>query len=211
MGNLIGSIVVTILAAYFLGNLNGAIIISGLLDKEDVRTRGSGNAGMTNYMRNYGLRKTGLVVLIDLGKAVLACFMGGLLLNPYGLWIEGTMLAGVMVSLGHDFPALQGFRGGKGILCGLGVALVADWRIGLLILGVFLIIVILTRYVSLGSVVAAFTLGVAFTVLHPDNVRVCVLGWVISLCAIFMHRGNIKRLFAGTERKLSFGHKEEQA
>ncbi len=211
MENLIGSIVVTILAAYFLGNLNGAIIISSLLDKEDVRTRGSGNAGMTNYMRSYGLRKTGLVVLIDLGKAVLACFMGGLLLNPYGLWIEGTMLAGTMVSLGHDFPATQGFRGGKGILCGLGVALVADWRIGLLILGVFLIIVILTRYVSLGSVVAAFTLGVAFTVLHLENVWVCVLGWVIAGCAIFMHRGNIKRLFAGTERKLSFGHKEEQA
>ncbi len=211
MGNLIGSIVVTILAAYFLGNLNGAIIISALLDKEDVRTRGSGNAGMTNYMRNYGLKKTGLVVLIDLGKAILACFMGGLLLNPYGLWIEGTMLAGVMVSLGHDFPAVQGFRGGKGILCGLGVALVADWRIGLLILGVFLVIVILTRYVSLGSVVAAFTLGVAFTVLHLENVRVCVFGWVIAVCAIFMHRGNIKRLFAGTERKLSIGHKEEQA
>lgn len=209
MAGLIGRIIVTVLASYFLGNMNGAIIISSLLDKDDVRAHGSGNAGMTNYMRSYGLRKTGLVIVIDLGKAILAGFLGGLLLQPYGYYTEGALLAGLAVSLGHDFPAIQGFRGGKGILCGLGFALVADWRIALMILGIFLVLVLLSRYVSLGSCAVALSLGICFTVFYWGNLWVLILAWAAACLAIFMHRGNISRLIHGTERKLSFGHKEE--
>lgn len=208
MLDMLGPIIVAVLAAYFLGNLNGAITVSSLLDKDDVRSHGSGNAGMTNYMRSYGLKKTGLVILMDLGKTILACFLGALLLEPYGYYTEGAMLAGFSVSLGHDFPVTQGFRGGKGILCGLGVAFVADWRIALMILGVFAVLVLLTRYVSLGSCVAALALGICFTVMHGDKPVVIIFAWLIALTAIFMHRGNLQRLCKGTERKLSFGHEE---
>lgn len=208
MCEMLGPVIVAVLAAYFLGNLNGAIIVSRLLDKDDVRSHGSGNAGMTNYMRSYGLKKTGLVVIMDLGKAILASFLGALLLEPYGYYTEGAMLAGFCVSLGHDFPVTQGFRGGKGILCGLGVAFVADWRIALIILGVFAVLVLLTRYVSLGSCVAALTLGISTTILHWGSPVVIAFAWLITVAAIFMHRGNLSRLFKGTERKLSFGKKE---
>lgn len=209
MSELLGPGVVAVLAAYFLGNLNGAITVSSLLDKDDVRSHGSGNAGMTNYMRSYGLKKTGLVVLLDLGKAILASFLGALLLEPYGYYLEGALLAGLAVSLGHDFPVTQGFRGGKGILCGLGVAFVADWRIALIILGIFLLLVLLTRYVSLGSCVAAIALGVCFTVFYPGRPAAIVFAWLITVSALFMHRGNLHRLFTGTERKISVGgHKE---
>ena len=89
MEGLIPHILVAALAAYLLGNLNGAVTVSSLLDRDDVRTHGSGNAGMTNYMRSYGVPKTGLVILMDLGKSLLASYLGALLLEPYGYFMEG--------------------------------------------------------------------------------------------------------------------------
>ena len=210
MEGLIPHILVAALAAYLLGNLNGAVTVSSLLDRDDVRTHGSGNAGMTNYMRSYGVPKTGLVILMDLGKSLLASYLGALLLEPYGYFMEGAMLAGVLVSVGHDYPVVLGFRGGKGILCGLGVAFVADWRIALLVLGVFGLTVLLTRYVSLGSCLAAVALGVSFWVLHGDRPWVVAAAVVIAVLAIFMHRGNLQRLCHGTERKASFRRKGER-
>ncbi len=210
MGGLMPRILVAVLAAYLLGNLNGAVTVSSLLDRDDVRTHGSGNAGMTNYMRSYGLRKTGLVILLDLGKALLASYLGALLLEPYGYFMEGAMLAGVLVSVGHDYPVVLGFRGGKGILCGLGVAFVADWRIALLVLGIFGITVLLTRYVSLGSCLAAVALGISFWALHGDRPWVVAAAVVIAVLAIFMHRSNLRRLCHGTERKASFRRKGER-
>lgn len=204
------SLAAAFLTAYFLGNLNGAITVSTLLDKEDVRSRGSGNAGMTNYLRSYGLKKTGLVICIDLGKALLSCLVGYLLLKPYDLGLLGGMVAGLGVSLGHDFPVALGFRGGKGILSGLGVAIAMDWRVALIILTVFLIFVAASRYVSLGSVMAALALPISFMLLHRGDVPVILLAWAMGLAALFQHRGNIKRLLSGTERKLSFGKKGEQ-
>lgn len=209
MGGFIARIVVTILAAYFMGNINGAIVMSGLLHQDDVRTHGSGNAGVTNYLRSYGLKQTGLVAVIDLGKTILSCLVGGFLLEPYGLYTEGVLLGGLCVSLGHDFPAFQGFRGGKGIVCGFGLALVGDWRVALIALALFLLATAVTRYVSLGSCLATLTVGVGLTVLNIHKPWAIALVWIAVLLAIFMHRGNIARLVKGTERKLSFGHKEE--
>ena len=120
------------------------------------------------------------------------------------------MLAGVFVSVGHDYPVALGFRGGKGILCGLGVAFVADWGIALLILGVFGLTVALTRYVSLGSCLAAVALPVSFGLLHRDRPWTVAAAVVIAVLAVFMHRGNLKRLAAGTERKISFRRKEDR-
>ena len=195
------SILVAVLVAYFLGNLNGAVCMSVLIGNEDVRTKGSGNAGLTNFIRNYGSANAIFVVLIDAGKAVLACLAAGLLLEPYGCYLEGVVLGGAAAMLGHTFPALLGFKGGKGILSGLFIAVVADWRIALIILAVFFAAYLLTQYVSLGSVLAAIAFGIGFVVFHHDNLWVMIGGIFMGALATFMHRSNIVRLWTGTERK----------
>lgn len=195
------AICITVLTAYLLGNVNGAVVISRMVVGEDVRKHGSGNAGLTNFIRNYGISNALLVILIDAGKAALACLLGGLLLNPYGYDLEGAALGGLCVMVGHDFPALLKFKGGKGILSGLFVALVVDWRIAVLILIVFFAAYLLTWYVSLGSVLASIAFGVGFVIFHHDNWYVMGCGVLMSLLAVFMHRSNIVRLIRGEESK----------
>ena len=194
-------ILITVLVGYLLGNLNGAVLMSNLLAHEDVRAHGSGNAGLTNFARNYGGMGSLGVIVVDGGKAVLACLLGGLLLKPYGMYLEGTAIGGAAVMLGHDFPALLGFKGGKGILSGFVIAFTVDWRIGALIGAVFAVFYLITQYVSLGSVLAATAFGVGFVVFHHDNPVVMLCGVVMSALAVFMHRGNIVRLIQGNERK----------
>lgn len=203
------SILITVLTAYLLGNLNGSVCISQMVAHEDVRSRGSGNAGLTNFFRSYGSWSTLLVLLVDAGKTVLGCLVGGLILKSHGYGQEGAMLGAVAVSLGHDFPALLGFKGGKGIVCGLAVAVVLDWRIALIILGVFVAAFAITRYVSLGSVLASVTFGVCFVIFHYDNPWIAGGGILLAAMAIFMHRGNIKRLVTGTEKKVHLIHREK--
>lgn len=206
-----GALIVTALAAYLLGNLNGAICMSTLLEHDDVRNHGSGNAGMTNFLRSYGGWKTLLVILIDMGKTILACLMGRYMLLQYGFPMEGAMLAAVAVSLGHDFPALLGFRGGKGILCGFAVAWVLDWRVGLILVVIFFTVFALTRYVSLSSILAAIGFCVAFCVFYWDKPLIAAGGVFLGVLAIVMHRANIVRLCNGTESKISFRKKEKNA
>ncbi len=202
------TVIVAVLTGYLLGNLNGAVTMSVLLGKEDVRSKGSGNAGLTNFVRNFGGANAILVILIDAGKAVLACFAAGLMLQPYGLYLEGKVLGGVAVMLGHVFPALLGFKGGKGILSGLFIALVVDWRVALIILAVFALVYFTTQYVSLASVLAAAAFSVSFAVLHYSQLLVMLGGVFMGLLAIFMHRGNIHRLCSGTERKTNLFRKD---
>lgn len=204
------AVVVIVLTGYLLGNLNGSVMIS-MMQKDDVRNHGSGNGGLTNFVRNFGYGKALGVIAVDLGKAVLACLVGRLILENAGYGVEGAMLGGVAVSLGHDFPVLFGFRGGKGILSGLGIAAAVDYRCALLIIAVFVLTVALTRYVSLGSILAAAALGIFFGVMYLDHPWVMVGGIVMAVLAIFMHRGNIQRLLSGTERKQSFSRKEKKA
>lgn len=204
------AVVVIVLTGYLLGNLNGSVMIS-MMQKDDVRNHGSGNGGLTNFVRNFGYGKALGVIAVDLAKAVLACLVGRLILENAGYGVEGAMLGGVAVSVGHDFPALLGFRGGKGILSGLGVAAAVDYRCAILILVVFALTVALTRYVSLGSILAAASLGIFFGVMYLDHPWVMAGGIFMGLLAIFMHRGNIQRLLAGTERKQSFSRKEKKS
>lgn len=192
--------VITIVAGYLLGNLNGALCASRLLG-DDVRTHGSGNAGLTNFIRSYGTGRVALVLAIDIGKTVMSCVMGGLLLRNDLGFQGGAALGGAAVILGHVFPVFLGFRGGKGILSGLFVAVVIDYRIALLILVVFAVFYLTTGYVSLGSVLAALTFGVAFAVLYASNLTVMLCGIFMSLLTIWMHRTNIIRLFKGEESK----------
>ncbi|MBQ3504334.1 MAG: glycerol-3-phosphate acyltransferase [Oscillospiraceae bacterium] len=188
-------------SSYLLGNLNGAVIVSSLVAHEDVRSHGSGNAGLTNFIRNYGVRNALLVILVDMGKAILACFASSMLLAAYGYYKEGQVLGGLFVMLGHVFPALLGFKGGKGILSGFAIAIMIDWRIAVMILIVFAVVYLLTRYVSLASVLAAATFGAGFVIFHHGNLLVALGGVVMAALAIFMHRSNILRLIRGEERK----------
>lgn len=201
-------IVIGMLAGYLLGNLNGAVSISTLM-KDDVRSHGSGNAGLTNFIRNYGNTKALYVVAVDAIKAILSCLILGLLLQEEGMFLEGIMLGGVAVMLGHVFPVLLGFRGGKGILSGLFIAFTADWRIALMIAVVFFAVYFLTRYVSLSSVLAATAFGIGFLVFHFGNWVVVCCGLFMSALTIFMHRSNIARLLAGKEVKTDLFKKEK--
>ena len=193
-------ILITALVAYFLGNHNGAICVSMMMG-DDVRSHGSGNAGLTNFIRNFGASSAFLVIAIDVFKAVLACQIGGLVFGPLGYRLEGMTLAGVAVMLGHDFPALQGFKGGKGILSGWFVAFMIDWRVGVLIGIVFFAAYLLTQYVSLGSVLSAATFGIGFVIFHHDSLYVMLGGIFMAVLTIYQHRGNIQRLIKGEERK----------
>ena len=107
------NIILSVLTGYMLGNLNGAFLVSYLVANEDVRKRGSGNAGLTNFVRNYGGKPAVMVIGTDMGKAVLACLVGGALLAPFGQEVAGRAIGGLSVILGHAFPALLGFKGGK--------------------------------------------------------------------------------------------------
>ena len=198
------SIALICVLGYLLGGINGAILLSKLVEKDDVRRHGSGNAGFTNFFRNYGKRTSLLVILIDAAKAAVSCLLGGWLLGKCGLRTEGMLLGGLAATLGHDFPAFLGFRGGKGIVCGFATALVTDWRAGLILLAVFALVYFLTHYVSLASVLCALGLFVSFWLFYPGRPFVLILSGCLSALAIFLHRENIGRLVRGQERKTYF-------
>ena len=198
------SIALVCVLGYLLGGINGAILLSKLVEKDDVRRHGSGNAGFTNFFRNYGKRTSLLVILIDAAKAAVSCLLGGWLLGKYGLRTEGMLLGGLAATLGHDFPVFLGFRGGKGIVCGFATALVTDWRVGLILLAVFALAYFLTHYVSLASVLCALGFFVSFWLFYPGRPFVLILSGCLSALAIFLHRENIGRLVRGQERKTYF-------
>ena len=192
--------VITVVIGYLLGDINGAICASKLRG-DDVRSHGSGNAGLTNFIRSYGANHALLVILIDAGKGVISCLLGGLLLRNELGYTAGAIIGGTAVMLGHTLPVFYGFRGGKGILTGLFVAIMTDWRVALLILAVFAVIYFTTRLVSLSSVFAAVTFGAGFALLHMGNVVGMVCGIFMGALAVFMHRSNIIRLIKGQESK----------
>lgn len=202
------AVAIAVLSAYLLGNLNGSVCISALVAGDDVRSHGSGNAGLTNFFRSYGGWSTFLVIAVDMLKTVAASYGAGLMLKSFGHYEIGLVLGAVAVSVGHDFPALLGFKGGKGILCGFTAALILDWRIALVMLAVFAIAFGITRYVSLGSVLGAVTCAVGFAVIHWGNWSVCIGGMVLGLLAVYMHRGNIARLIRGNESKVHLIHRD---
>ena len=202
------ALLIAALTAYLLGNLNGSVCISALVAHDDVRRHGSGNAGLTNFFRSYGGWSTFLVMLIDAVKTIAAGFGAAWMLSSFGYYQQGLVLGVVMVSLGHDFPALLGFKGGKGVLCGFVAVLILDWRIALLMLAIFVIAFAATRYVSLGSVLGALTCSVSFAIVYFGNWIMMAGGVFLGLLAIFMHRSNIRRLFMGTESKVHLIHRD---
>ena len=198
--------------AYFCGCFNGAVIVSKYILRDDVRTHGSGNAGLTNFYRTFGGPLTLVVILTDVFKAIVAIWVGMFLFrqmiaNEVLVVALSKYWAGLFCLLGHMFPCMFHFKGGKGILSGGAIAIMIDWRIALVVWGGFLILAILTRYVSLGSCWAGASFPFATWFVY-HNVVITVLGAVIGLLILYMHRGNIKRLLTGTENKFSL-HKRK--
>ena len=204
------NIIIAALAAYMLGNLNGAFLTGYRVAGEDVRKKGSGNAGLTNFIRNYGARPAIMVVATAMGKATLACLVGGGLLAPFGQ-IAGRALGGMVVILGHAFPALLGFKGGKGILSGVTVALCLDWRIGLFVFGIFLVAYWSTHYVSLGSILSSGSFGFIYAFFHWDEKFAVCVGFFLSFLIVWLHRSNLQRLLKGQERKTNLFGKGNQS
>ena len=187
------------LAGYLLGSVSFSIILSRVRYQDDIRRHGSGNAGMTNTLRTYGKLSAVLVLLGDAAKGALAGWLGWLLAGEAGMYV-----AGLLAVIGHMAPVFFDFRGGKGVATAAGFILVSNPPVFLLLLVVFLAVVFLSRYVSLGSVTVAvlYPLGSLFF-RGPSGV------WQSALCPFFIaalviwaHRSNIKRLATGTENKL---------
>ncbi len=198
----------TAILSYFFGCFNGAVVVSRYILRNDVRAHGSGNAGLTNFHRVFGGPLTALVILSDVVKAVAATLFTAWIMSLLapGLAIFGKYWAGLFCLVGHMFPCMFQFRGGKGILSGGAMAIVIDWRIALIVWGGFLLLAIFTRYVSLGSCYAAAAFPVATAIFYPDAVLI-LLAVVIGGLILWKHRSNIKRLISGTESKFSL-HKK---
>ena len=195
--------------AYFLGCFNGAVIVSKYILRDDVRTHGSGNAGLTNFYRTFGGPLTAVVILTDVLKAVFAVLLGAALAGMAGQDpVLGKYWAGVFCLLGHMFPCMFHFKGGKGILSGGTVALMIDWRVALVVWGGFLILSILTRYVSLGSLWAGASFPFITWYCFPRPFIV-VLGFLCGGLVVWQHRANIQRLLQGTENKFTFHRKRQ--
>ena len=218
-GMFILALALSAVAAYLLGSLNFAIPVSKMLYGQDVRTMGSGNAGMTNVLRNFGKKGAALTMAGDTGKGVVAVLAArGISLLLLGSGVDtlyAAYIAGIACIVGHMFPVFFGFKGGKGVSTSLGVIVALQPVTAGILLGIFLILFGISKMVSLGSVV-----GIAFYplvcwlwntyVAHTPAAYPTVCSAIITLLIIWMHRANIKRILAGTEYKFGQKKKEEQ-
>lgn len=199
------TVALTLLVSYLLGCFNGSVMTSHFIIRDDVRQHGSGNAGLTNFYRTYGARYALCVIVCDMGKTVLACLIGGYLMHwVAGDWTLGLLIAGIGCELGHMFPVFFGLRGGKGILSGGVLVLMLDWRVALIAWGLFAVLWLTTRYVSLGSIAATASMPVSVFLLMGHNWLYTVLSAAIAALVIWCHRGNIRRLLTGTEKKFQW-------
>lgn len=228
-------IIVAFLLPYLLGSVNFSILISKKISGKDIRESGSGNAGATNMLRTHGKKAAIFTLLLDILKGVIAVLFGNLLMNlayyhivpigaGVGLAVEEAvyesirsqlpyynLLAGIGVVLGHNFPLYFKFKGGKGVATSLGVIFAINWKIALIVLVFALAIMAITRYVSLGSVMAAViyvAVSLSYMVFAGKfTLPRLLFDLFFAALLVFRHRGNIKRLLNGTENKL--GSKKE--
>ena len=203
--------IVIAIIAYLIGSVNFSIIISKKMAGFDVREKGSGNAGTTNMLRSVGKRAAALTLVCDILKgvvAILVAILAGAIIKNLDKSLL-VQLAGIAVVIGHTFPIFFGFKGGKGVATSLGVLLMVNWKIGLICLVFAVILIALTRMVSVGSVGAAILypvlvlfIGTNFTV--SEGSGYLVFSILLALLVAFNHRSNIKRILEGKENKISF-------
>ena len=206
-----GAYMVVILAAYLLGSISFSVIISKKMAGFDVREKGSGNAGSTNVLRSVGKKAAAITLACDTLKGVVAILIAYIVGLIVGENVDRALLiqlAGFFVILGHTFPIFFGFKGGKGIATALGVLLVTNWSIGLVCLVFALVLMALTRIVSLGSIAAAVLFPILVLFFGHNSYIVqggyFIYSIILATLVLFNHRSNIKRLIEGKENKLSF-------
>lgn len=207
--------IIMAIIAYLIGSVNFSVIFSKKFAGFDVREKGSGNAGSTNMLRSVGKKAAALTLICDVLKGVVAIVIAIIVGNIIQDSNKELLLqiAGIAVVLGHTFPIFFQFKGGKGVATSLGILLMSNWQIGLICLVFALVLMALTRMVSLGSCAAAVLFPVLtlfindhYTVLTEGKPGSTYLVYSIIMAAIvlFNHRSNIKRILNGTENKLSF-------
>lgn len=200
------SYIIIAVVAYLLGNISTSYIVAKRIAGVDIRTQGSGNAGSTNVLRTLGKRAGAMTFLGDVLKGVMAVLISEFAARLVGI---DTLLAGylavICVVAGHNWPAVLGFRGGKGVATSLGAMLAVNPVITLMCLAVFILMVAITKYVSLGSVVG---IGCSpIFMIMVKNKAGLIVALFLTASVIYNHRANIKRLLNGTERKI--GQKKE--
>jgi glycerol-3-phosphate acyltransferase PlsY len=183
---------------YLLGSLSTGVVIARLFGNVDIRKQGSGNIGMTNVMRTLGWLPSILTFLGDALKGVAAALIGRAIGGEVGLHIGGAAAV-----IGHNWPVLFGFKGGKGMSTSLGYLIAADWRIALLLLVAQVIIVLITGYMSLASITTAIALPIVVLILHINSQGFIICAVLLGALALYSHRENIKRLISGRENMLS--------
>ena len=208
--------IIVLIMAYLIGSINFSIILSKKMAGFDVREKGSGNAGTTNMLRTVGKKAALITLLCDILKGIVPVLLAvliGNIANNFGAEIRVDYLAqiaGIATVIGHTFPIYFGFKGGKGVASSLGLILIINWQIGLICLVFALLVMAITRMVSLGSITAAilfavlviFNISAEYYIVQNGNYR--IFGIVLAAIVIFNHRSNIKRILSGTENKLSF-------
>ena len=190
--------VFVIVLAYFLGNISPSTLIGRAMGV-DIKKEGSGNAGTTNALRVLGKKAAIITLVVDIGKGVVAVLIGNALAGP-----EAAMYCALAAFVGHIWPLMFGFKGGKGVAVAFGGIVAINWQLGLLCLGIVALIVLVTRMVSAGSVSVAVVFPVLAYFLEPDFLYV---GIAMAVLLVYKHKGNIQRLIRGEENKLSFKKK----
>ncbi len=199
--------IISAVFAYFVSGLNPAIIMSKAIYKKDIRTCGSGNPGFTNFKRVFGNKYAWFVFVLDILKGAVISVVAGLLFRAYvGSWALGVAYAGLFAMLGHAFPIYYGFKGGKGFLVCLSTVWFIDWRAGAIATAVLVIMLPLTKYMSL-STMSALVAGAVAVAAFGGGLAVSIMYAVCVLFVIVRHKQNIVRLVQGTESKFSFGKK----
>lgn len=221
---LLPAVLIVCAAAYFLGSINSAIIVSKLFFHEDVRTKGSGNAGTTNIMRNYGKKAALFTLLGDMLKTAISIAIAGLVFGfnyVGGISVsEMCYVAGLFSVIGHVFPIYYGFRGGKGVLSTATMAIILSPAIAGILILIFVAIVAFSKYVSLGSVIAVglypVLLNGFFVVFSTPEIPMrpmplmVLASILLAILIVWCHRSNLKRIGEGNENKFSFGKKKEE-
>ena len=184
---------------YFLGNISTGLLIGKLTAQIDIRQHGSGNAGTTYVMRTLGWVPSLLTLAGDVLKAVLAVVIGRAIAGEIS-WIVGA----VAVLLGHNWPVLFGFKGGKGMACSLGIILATEPLFALIVLAVQVLVLVITRYMSVASLTTSVLYPVLVICFHASDTPYVVFSILAACLAIFCHRSNISRLIHHTENRLDF-------
>ena len=195
--------------SYVIGSINFSVILSKKMAGFDVREKGSGNAGTTNMLRSVGKKAAAITLICDILKGIVSILIAILIGNLFQNLDRALLvqIAGIGAVLGHTFPVFFGFKGGKGVATAIGIILLTNWQIGLICLIFGIVIIALTRMVSLGSIMAAVLFPILTIFIHNNFIvdgNYIVFGIILGAFVTFNHRTNLKRILNGTENKISF-------